>query len=82
MNNKPYESKNDLDQKVSEFLKYLIENGGPEPNDYQKFTSIVNNLDIENVEDFREKIKTILNEKTLIGHGFVKPFGYPGDFTL
>jgi hypothetical protein len=23
-----------------------------------------------------------LNEKTLIGHGFIKPFGYPGDFTL
>ena len=31
---------------------------------------------------FREIIRTILNENTLIGHGFVKPFGYPGDFTL
>jgi hypothetical protein len=82
MNNKPNESKNDLDHKVSEFLQYLIENGGPEPYDYQKFTSIVNNLDFKNVEDFREKIKSILNEKTLIGHGFIKPFGYPGDFTL
>jgi extracellular factor (EF) 3-hydroxypalmitic acid methyl ester biosynthesis protein len=82
MNNKPLEFKNDLDEKVSEFLNYLIENGGPEPQDYGKFTSIVNNLDPTDVDDFRERIKSILNEKTLIGHGFVKPFGYPGDFTL
>jgi extracellular factor (EF) 3-hydroxypalmitic acid methyl ester biosynthesis protein len=82
MNTKPIEFKNDLDDKVSEFLNNLLKNGGPQPHEYKDFTLIVNSLTPEDVDYFREKIKTILNEKTLIGHGFVKPFGYPGDFTL
>lgn len=73
---------NDTDPEVSEFLKYLIENGGPELQDYDKFTSLVNSVDSEDVDNFREKIKKVLNENTLIGHGFVKPYGYPGDFRL
>jgi hypothetical protein len=76
------EFKNDLDQDVSEFLNYLVENGGPEPQEYEKFISIVNNLKPFELEYFREKINPILNENTLIGHAFVKPFGYPGDFIL
>ncbi len=51
-------------------------------HDYEKFTSIVNNLKPEEVDDFREKIKQFLMINTLIGHGFLKPYGYPGDFTL
>jgi extracellular factor (EF) 3-hydroxypalmitic acid methyl ester biosynthesis protein len=82
MNNQPPILKNDLEEKISEFLEYLIENGGPELQDYEKFTSIVNRLVPDQVDIFREKIKTVLNENTLIGHGFVKPYGYPGDFTL
>jgi extracellular factor (EF) 3-hydroxypalmitic acid methyl ester biosynthesis protein len=82
MDNRPIEFKNELDEKVSEFLNYLIGNGGPDPHHYEEFTSIVNNLEPYEIDVFRERIKTILNEQTLIGHGFVKPFGYPGDFTL
>jgi|APIni6443716594_1056825.scaffolds.fasta_scaffold14807_2 hypothetical protein len=78
----PIEFKNKLDHNVFEFLDYLIRKGGPEPQDYCEFTAIVNNLDHSELDDFREKIKTILNTETLIGHGFVKPYGYPGDFTL
>ena len=70
------------DEKVSDFLDYLIENGGPEPEDYEEFASIVNNMNSADIDDFREKIKTILNVSTLIGHAFVKPYGYPGDFIL
>lgn len=70
------------DQMINEFLDYLVANGGPELQDYAKFTSIVNGLKPEEEADFRERIKTVLNENTLIGHGFVKPYGYPGDFTL
>src|SRR5664279_992885 len=73
---------NTLNENISEFLDYLIANGGPELQDYEKFTYIVNNLVPNEVAYFRERIKTVLNENTLIGHGFVKPFGYPGDFTL
>ena len=67
---------------ISGFLNYLLENGGPQLHDYETFTSIVNNLNPDDVDDFRDKIKSVLNENTLIGHGFVKPYGYPGDFTL
>src|SRR5664280_2506901 len=80
MNKRPVDFKND--EKVSEFLDYLIKNGGPEPCDYEEFSSIINKLDIADINDFREKIKTILNENTLIGHAFIKPYGYPGDFVL
>jgi 2-polyprenyl-3-methyl-5-hydroxy-6-metoxy-1,4-benzoquinol methylase len=82
MNKRLFESNYSLDNKINEYLKFLIEKGGPEPSDYEKFTSIVNNLKPEEVDEFREKIKPVLNDKTLIGHGYVKPYGYPGDFTL
>jgi hypothetical protein len=82
MNSDPLGVKNNPGEKVSAFLEYLIKNGGPELQDYEKFTSIVNNLEPSEVDNFREKIKTILNDSTLIGHAFVKPYGYPGDFIL
>jgi extracellular factor (EF) 3-hydroxypalmitic acid methyl ester biosynthesis protein len=80
MNNKPLT--NDPEDKTKQFLKYLINKGGPGPEDYEEFTSIVNRVLPEELDNFRDIIKTILNDKTLIGHGFVKPFGYPGDFYL
>lgn len=73
---------NKLNVKEFEFIKYLIDKGGPEPHDYDEFTSIVNNLESCCIDEFREEIKCILNANTLIGHGFVKPYGYPGDFNL
>jgi hypothetical protein len=82
MNTNPLVLKNGLEEKASVFLKYLITKGGPELPDYEEFTSIVNSLGLDDVKEFREKIKTILNENSLIGHAFVKPFGYPGDFNL
>jgi hypothetical protein len=82
MNTKPLVLNKDLEENISAFLKYLLKNGGPELQEYEKFTSIVNSLDASDVDDFRKELNTILNENTLIGHGFVKPYGYPGDFTL
>ncbi len=76
------EFKNDFKENDSEFLNYLLESGGPFPDDYDKFISLVHNMNQTEVDGFREKIKTILNEKTLIGHAYVKPYGYPGDFIL
>ena len=76
------EFKNKLKATEFEFIKYLIDKGGPDPHDYGEFTSIVDNLESSNIDDFREIIKSILNANTLIGHGFVKPYGYPGDFNL
>jgi SAM-dependent methyltransferase len=59
-----------------------VEKGGPEEKDYADFTEIVNHLKESDVNPFREIIKDALNENTLIGHGFVKPYGYPGDFRI
>lgn len=71
-----------LQKETVNFLRHLVENGGPEPDEYQAFTDIVNHLKDSQVEQFRDIIKETLNVNTLIGHGFVKPYGYPGDYTL
>jgi len=67
---------------ATDFLVCLLKKGGPDPQEYEKFTSVVNNLEPSEIDAFREKIKEILNEQSLIGHGYVKPYGYPGDFHL
>ena len=82
MKNISSDKKNKQDEKVSEFLKFLISKGGPEPHEYEKLTSIVNELGPDEIEEFREKISFVLNDKTLMGHAFTKPYGYSGDFML
>ncbi len=82
MKNISPDKKNKQDENVSEFLKYLINKGGPEPQEYEMLTSIVNNLSPEEIEEFREKISFVLNDNTLMGHAFIKPYGYSGDFML
>ena len=73
---------NQLSEEDQNFLNTLVEKGGPEPHEYSEFAAIVNNLEDQELEYFRNVIRESLNENTLIGHGFVKPFGYPGDFTI
>lgn len=73
---------NQLSEEARTFLHTLVEKGGPEPHEYCEFTAIVNNLEDQELEQFRTLIRESLNENTLIGHGFVKPYGYPGDFTI
>jgi extracellular factor (EF) 3-hydroxypalmitic acid methyl ester biosynthesis protein len=75
-------SLNQLSKEDQEFLNALVVKGGPEPHEYSEFAAIVNNLEDQELENFRNVIRESLNENTLIGHGFVKPFGYPGDFTI
>lgn len=64
------------------FLYNLVKTGGPEIHDYTKFTSVINSLSPSQVDDFRLLLLPVLNENTLIGYGFKKPYGYPGDFSL
>ncbi len=75
-------SLNQLSEEDQNFLNTLVEKGGPEPHEYSEFAAIVNNLEDQELEYFRNVIRESLDENTLIGHGFVKPFGYPGDFTI
>ena len=71
-----------LSEADRKFLLSLVDKGGPEPREYKEFTAIVNNLEDDELDIFREVIRDSLNENTLIGHGFVKPYGYPGDFSI
>lgn len=64
------------------FLLNLVDHGGPLSEEYQEFTAIVNNLEDDELVSFREVIAESLTENTLIGHGYVKPYGYPGDFSI
>jgi hypothetical protein len=70
----------DIEKK--QFLLNLIESGGPGEVDYARFTSVIDNINPSYVENFRELLLPVLNENTLIGYGYKKPFGYPGDFNL
>lgn len=75
-------SEKTINGKTTRFLRSLIKKGGPEPYEDQAFTDIVNQLKTDEVDSFRDIIKESLNKNTLIGHGFVKPYGYPGDFSI
>lgn len=73
---------NRFSEEERNFLLKLVGQGGPEPEEYQEFTAIVNNLEDDELGYFRDVISESLNTETLIGHGFVKPYGYPGDFSI
>jgi extracellular factor (EF) 3-hydroxypalmitic acid methyl ester biosynthesis protein len=73
---------NTLDSEKRIFLMHLVDKGGPELHDYDRFTSLVDNLSPIYLECLREILMPVLDKNTLIGHGFEKPFGYPGDFYL
>jgi extracellular factor (EF) 3-hydroxypalmitic acid methyl ester biosynthesis protein len=75
-------SDNTFDREKRQFIEFLVETGGPELYDYEKFTNIVNCLNHKYLDEFRGIVEPILNINTLIGHGYTKPFGYPGDFSL
>ena len=72
----------EFDTRKKLFIKFLVDNGGPELPDYENFTLIVNNLDVKYLDNFREILSPILNINTLIGYGYTKPYGYSGDFYL
>jgi len=61
----------------------IIEKFGPDENDYSFINKIVDSIQNEQeAQIFRELLKPVLNENTLFGHGFIKPFGYAGDYLL
>jgi len=72
-----------LSDEVGTFLDSLVLKGGPEnQEDYDRFTRLAHNLTQEKIIEIRKGIGFALNESTLMGHGYVKPYGYAGDFLL
>ena len=64
------------------FMKKKIAQGGPEPPQYNEFSEVVNNIELYNYRRFREIIISTLNENTMHGFGYIKPYGYSGDFMI
>lgn len=64
------------------FMKKMVTQGGPEPSQYDEFTEVVNNIELYNYRRFREIIVSTVNENTMHGFGYIKPYGYSGDFMI
>lgn len=68
---------------VGAYLEMLNLKGGPETQeDYDNFSSFADILSTEEIVEFRKSIPNALDMNTLMGHGYVKPYGYAGDFML
>jgi SAM-dependent methyltransferase len=61
----------------------IIQNNGPDESEYAEFDSIIDDIDNDlEGEMFRNLISTVLQNETIFGHTYRKPFGYAGDFLL
>jgi len=69
-----------LKENEVQYLQNILAKGGPDPEDYPVFEEYMNTLSDEGIEEARTLLKPILNEDNMIGFGFVKPYGYAGDF--
>ncbi len=69
-------------EKVRNYISRLIEKGGPGPYEYDELNHIINNVKQEEIEEFRNNLKPVLNKNTLQGWAFIKPFGYSGDHIM
>jgi extracellular factor (EF) 3-hydroxypalmitic acid methyl ester biosynthesis protein len=61
----------------------IIEKFGPDENEYHAFNQFVNSItDEREISMLIELMKPVLNENSMFGHAFSKPFGYAGDYLL
>ncbi len=67
---------------IKEYIKDIFQKDGPDKEDYLDFFSLVNQIEVEDIEDFRKLISPILNQNSLFGFSYTKPFGYSGDFFI
>lgn len=65
-----------------DLIDTLFEKNGPDPEEYKAILHWVDQIRPENIDDFRQAMKPILNPGTIIGFSFTKPFGYNGDFFI
>ncbi|MGE5419454.1 MAG: hypothetical protein ACM3UT_04670 [Chloroflexota bacterium] len=68
---------------VGTFLDSLILKGGPSNfEDCRKFSALAEKLTQEEISEIRNGLSFAMDQNTLMGHGYVKPYGYAGDFML
>lgn len=65
-----------------ELVEALFEKNGPDPHEYKAILEWVNQIKPEEIDDFRQTMKPILNPGTIIGFSYTRPFGYNGDFFI
>jgi len=63
-------------------VQKLFEKNGPDPEEYSHILQLLDTIDGDDVDVFRELMQPILNPGTIIGFSFTKPFGYNGDFFI
>lgn len=72
-------------------LSHYFEKGGPNETDYESLYELLSDINkqkkngsitIEDLEDFKSKWKIFLDERSMIGHVRMKPYGYAGDFHI
>ncbi|GAA4386883.1 class I SAM-dependent methyltransferase [Hymenobacter koreensis] len=75
---------------ISEIQRYIA-NNGPEEEEYQSFTMLVNELgqritdqkiEKEAVSGFVRNMQLLNDVKSIMGHICQKPYGYAGDFSI
>ena len=71
-----------IESQLKEQINLLLQNHGPEPDEYKSILQFFDAIKPEEIKDFREMMKPILNPNTIIGFSFTKPFGYNGDFFI
>ncbi len=71
-----------LDEQDVNYVQSLVAKGGPDPEDYMPFFSVLEHLDEQGFSEIRDLLKPIMNEGTMVGFAYVKPFGYAGDFQV
>lgn len=67
---------------IKDYIEDIFLKNGPDEEDYLDFFSLVNQIKVEGIEDFRKLISPILNPNSLFGFSYTKPFGYSGDFFI
>lgn len=63
-------------------VQELFDKNGPDPEEYSHILKLVDQIDVADIEEFRNLMQPILNPNTIIGFSFTKPFGYNGDFFI
>lgn len=64
-------------------ISQILKQGGPYPEQYQLMYDLAQGAVRSNlVKEARQIVEPILNDQTLIGHSFIKPYGYSGDFEI
>ena len=64
------------------YIRQLFEKNGPDPEDFDDVMELIDQINADDVETFRESMNGILHPGTIIGFSYTKPFGYNGDFFI